>query len=672
MMRSLWSGVSGLQAHQIAMDVEGNNIANVNTTGFKYSRANFADLLSQTAKIATAPQGNLGGKNAMQIGLGTTIQNVSHIFSQGSVQTTDKNTDVAIQGDGFFIVSGDGGNTYKYTRSGDFKFDANGNFVDNNGYIIQGWLRDEQTKSIDTTRPITSINIPSGLTTPAEDTSNIAIKANLNAGNTIRTKAPSDTSIRYSDDLNNIYTADGIRFRFDKTVPDSVTVNGTTFEYGRDFSTIDELVTQINSIAGVSGVYLNGNGQIVDPNDNIDSATSTETTFATVINKLATNQASDPMKRVRYGFLGSDDVGELFDGSGEAFNLLEGSGVTLNINGTDHNLIYTKTGVDATHFNNMQDLINSIRTAFANDGLNVTVDITDEGKIKITNNDATAFSLSVSGYPNDENDNNLFTQTFASLVGTYTGVGSSKYTQQFNAAVHTASIDIFDSLGSKHTLTLHYRKQHTATSANDVTTWQWYAEMPEPGELQDPTYGTVSFESGGALFAYTPTTLQFNPNNGAANDQTINLDFGTIGGGFDGITSFDAPSSTAGISQDGYPGGDLVGIRIDQSGTLIGSFSNGRSFGLAQIAMAKFTNNEGLVSDGGNVFLQSANSGDPVIGSAQTGGRGLIQAAALEMSNVDLSRSLTQLIVVQRGFQANSKTITTSDQMLQTLLQLKQ
>ncbi|HIP01931.1 MAG TPA: flagellar hook-basal body complex protein, partial [Campylobacterales bacterium] len=109
-----------------------------------------------------------------------------------------------------------------------------------------------------------------------------------------------------------------------------------------------------------------------------------------------------------------------------------------------------------------------------------------------------------------------------------------------------------------------------------------------------------------------------------------------------------------------------------ESGTLIGSFTNGRSFGLAQMSMAKFTNNIGLESDGGNTFVQTANSGDPVIGSAASGGRGFIQSSALEMSNVDLSRSLTQLIVIQRGFQANSKTITTSDQMLNTLLQLKQ
>ncbi|MGE4473356.1 MAG: flagellar hook-basal body complex protein, partial [Sulfuricurvum sp.] len=141
--------------------------------------------------------------------------------------------------------------------------------------------------------------------------------------------------------------------------------------------------------------------------------------------------------------------------------------------------------------------------------------------------------------------------------------------------------------------------------------------------------------------------------------------------GFDGITSYDNESSTGGNSQDGYAGGDLNGIRIDASGTLIGSFTNGRSFGLAQIAMAKFSNNEGLTTDGGNVYLQSANSGDPIIGTAATAGRGYMQASSLEASNVDLSKSLTQLIIIQRGYQANAKTITTSDTLLETLLGIK-
>ncbi len=188
MLRSLFAGVTGLQSHQIAMDVESNNIANVNTIGYKYSRANFSDLLAQTGQIATAPQGDLGGKNAVQVGLGTSVNSVTRIMTQGSIQNTDKNTDVAIQGDGFFIVSSDGGSTYKYSRSGDFKFDAGGNFVDNNGFIVQGWVRDPDTGKVDATAPITNINIPPGLTTPANATyGSDVIKANLDSGETVDT-----------------------------------------------------------------------------------------------------------------------------------------------------------------------------------------------------------------------------------------------------------------------------------------------------------------------------------------------------------------------------------------------------------------------------------------------------------------------------------------------------
>ena len=211
MMRSLWAGVTGLQAHQIAIDVEGNNIANVNTTGFKYSRANFSDLLSQTAKIATAPQGELGGKNSMQIGLGTQISSVTKIFKQGSVQTTDKNTDLAIQGDGFFVISPDGGKTYKYTRNGDFAFDAKGNFVDANGYIAQGWVRDKDTNVIDSTAPIANITIPPGLTTPANATKYITVKANLDSGDSVGSNK--SVPIYQLDQYSNWYdkNGDGVR-----------------------------------------------------------------------------------------------------------------------------------------------------------------------------------------------------------------------------------------------------------------------------------------------------------------------------------------------------------------------------------------------------------------------------------------------------------------------------
>ena len=237
-----------------------------------------------------------------------------------------------------------------------------------------------------------------------------------------------------------------------------------------------------------------------------------------------------------------------------------------------------------------------------------------------------------------------------------------------------STTEVYDSLGSKHTLRFQYTK--TGFTETGGTEWSVTITVPEPGDInlgvspKNVVTGSIKFNSDGSLATYTPRNLTYTANNGSTANQIIQLNFGSVGQ-LDGITSFDKDSSTTNITQDGYTGGDLSDLKIDENGTIIGVFTNGRSFGLAQVAMATFTNNGGLESDGGNCYIQSSNSGDPVFGQASTGGKGAIQASSLEMSNVDLSRSLTQLIVIQRGFQANSKTITTSDEMLNTLLQLK-
>ncbi|MGC8706581.1 MAG: flagellar hook-basal body complex protein, partial [Desulfurella sp.] len=205
MMRSLWSGVSGLQANQEFMDVVGNNIANVNTVGFKASLINFSDVLSQTLSGASAPQGNLGGMNPKQIGLGTQIANINKNFSQGSLQTTNITTNLAIQGNGFFIVSGDGGNTYEYTRAGNFNFDANGNLVDPLGNIVQGWMANNTTHTINTASSIKSINIPQNMTVPAGVTKNISIAGNLNGGDTITEMSPAIGT----DNMNVLFNSNG-------------------------------------------------------------------------------------------------------------------------------------------------------------------------------------------------------------------------------------------------------------------------------------------------------------------------------------------------------------------------------------------------------------------------------------------------------------------------------
>jgi flagellar hook protein FlgE len=142
MMRSLYSGVAGLKNHQTRMDVTGNNIANVNTNGYKAARTTFNDMFSQNVKGAASPRDNLGGTNPLQIGLGMNVASVDNIFTGGSLQATGKNTDLAIDGDGFFILQN--GLERFYTRAGNFDFDALGNYVvPNTGLQVMGWLADE-------------------------------------------------------------------------------------------------------------------------------------------------------------------------------------------------------------------------------------------------------------------------------------------------------------------------------------------------------------------------------------------------------------------------------------------------------------------------------------------------------------------------------------------------
>lgn len=781
MMRSLWAGVTGLQAHQIAMDVEGNNIANVNTVGFKYSRVSFADLVSQTDKVATAPQGELGGKNPMQIGLGTQINAVTKIFKQGSIQTTDKNTDVAIQGDGFFIVSPDGGNTKYFTRNGDFSFDSLGNFVDKNGYIAQGWLRDEDTGIIDPTSPVKNIQIEPGLGMPANPTSEIKLKGNLNSGDNIGTQKSPIYSLDSKNgwiDLNgNDIMEDGEkhiendtnddRFYVDKNkqmklqergvdlgvlfndagegfnlregqgmwvsyadakytftpalninppgnTPFSITLNGITIPQ-TTVNKADDIVNEINKFSAKTGVNaaLSG-GQITLTNKNSEGTTDSMKNIKITVNgnNGAGMQNTNVITAYKYTYSAAQSTAQhgYDDKIARVVHTTEDLRRAMQ---TDARLHVKYTGKIQ---NGGQNAVGAITEADRNDGVEITIN--EKGQFVIKNPTGDAFNdedikipqqnpaqpndrdtidatggktpnnaektandkdmyLTITGYSdaaNNINENTKLADAFKALSGGLSSGTGNKTSNAVYMSTHSSTIEIFDSLGSKHEIKVDFAK--TGYSAENGTEWSMVIQVPEPAKLRDdaPTNvvtGTIKFKPDGSLLGFNPTALTFTANNGSEPGQNIELNFGKSGD-FNGMTSNNRKSSTDNIAQDGYAAGTLSGTRIDESGTIIGSFTNGRSFGLAQLSLASFTNNEGLESMGGNVFIQTANSGDPVIGTAQTASRGKVNASSLEMSNVDLSRSLTQLIIVQRGYQANSKTITTSDQMLNTLLQLKQ
>lgn len=855
-MRSLWSGVSGLQAHQVAMDVEGNNISNVNTTGFKYSRADFGTMFSQTVKIATAPTDGRGGSNPLQIGLGVSVSSTTRIHSQGSVQTTDKNTDVAINGDGFFMVSDDGGLTRYLTRSGDFKLDAYGNFVNNAGFVVQGWNINWDTQSIDSSRTPQNIFIDPGMHIPAAKSTEVAIKANLNSGLNIgtasrpiygldsihgfnkktgETKDENDTGTTqfYTTSKNSVEVTEkgvdagalfnangtGLNLRegqgiwvsyadakfstagegaqanqgnngvFDpnqkvnqnpvifwgheqKPTTLDITLNGVHIQ-NTSIKSLDEAIAYINTFtaptdtrdgtgvravkkADGSGIdFINDNADgTTDNMKNIDLQVNANNSAGELINiRVAGNPADFDWNRINLRPAGNPIV----NGAGSAWiagNAAQNQNRIQIV--TAHKYIYSSTpqtlpplynpdgghtwnqaniNTPGTPENNYQLAMNGsfltttprvFRTTedlrellqrdarygvdydgsggFEIDGSDINegvkVVVTENGNFAISNpneipqrpgfvmppgtqDNRTTHNMSfnITAYSNKQgtvSTNDAFTKIFKAFDGVLTVGGQIKESEQLKLSAFSAGLEIYDSLGSKHTLEVQFVKQSTTQDGGNE--WQMIIRIPEPAEInttgEGPNniiVGTARFNNDGSLANYTPKTINFSPNNGAAPNQQIKLSFGTSGSN-DGLVSSNSASTLTGQATDGYTSGNLKpdAIRVDDKGNILGEFTNGKTFAVAKIAMASVANNSGLEEIGGNLFKVTANSGAIVVGEAGTGGRGEMKTSALEMSNVDLSRSLTELIIIQRGYQANSKTISTSDQMLQTLIQLKQ
>ncbi|WP_062204819.1 flagellar hook protein FlgE [Demequina salsinemoris] len=400
MLRSLFAGISGLRAHQTMLDVTGNNIANVNTAGFKSSSVQFQDTLSQVLTNAGAATATAGGTNPAQIGLGVKVAGISTNFQQGAAQLTNVSTDMMISGDGFFVV--DKGGEEMYSRAGAFSFDSLGRLVTPDGGFVQGWAADA-TGAVDTNAALTDLTLP----------------------------------------------------------------------------------------------------------------------VSTLMGAAATTTAS-------------------FEGN----------------------------------------------------------------------------------------------------LPTDAAVGD----------VLTRQIDVYDAAGGSHALTV----QFTRTAAG----WDIAADV---ADTTASGTGSITFNTDGSINTVTLPTLAADATVGTS---AITLDLNSL-------TGYAELETLAASDQDGQSAGSLQSFTVNADGTVMGSFSNGLKQAVGQIALASFTNPSGLSKSGNSLYSTTVNSGDPQIGTAGSGGRGTLTSGSLEMSNVDLSAEFTNLIVAQRGFQANSRIITTSDSVLEELVNLK-
>lgn len=858
MMRSLWSGVSGLRVHQVGMDVEGNNIANVNTNGFKYSRVNYSTMFAQTMAIATQPTDTTGGKNAKQVGLGVMAAATQRIHSQGSISSTDSNYDVAIEGNGFFLVSNDGGKTRYLTRDGAFNQDAAGNFVNSNGYIVQGWVRDPVTGRIDTALSPGNLSWDPAMNLPANPSSSIFLNAQLNSGNKITqetsryiysldsahgrrtvtgtdndengTKAnqfytKSNNSVDVTEkavDFASVFngsTYEGLNLRSGQSFwfsyadatwtseqpagnalfnPDSTVLQNDVIFWGSQkksiklditlngvnitsdaINSIESAQTLINSYNSQTGVDVtlsadkknliftnrNANGtednmkninlKVNDGNEagelatiNLGANPATYQIAAANANNSAwfRNQNENSIQIItahRYQYNSSAvDIADMSDpANGIAFTQADANTAGTASNNYAGALIGSLLNTNARTFHSTEDLrelmqrdaryavdYRSLGTRSqgtvqylqnVNQGVTVTINSTGQyvfnnptGNTSINNGNQFNYTantsygglnvgntaptinanttttaknmyLQATPYNNEAaqiSKNEALANLFKSMQGVLDAGNETKQSVSMVLSSFSTSLEMYDSLGTLHLLNVEWTKHETTVDGGNL--WQMILRLDEPATFNavglarnNIIVGSVRFGNDGSLTSFEPSTITFSGNNGSAPNQRVELNLGATGG-FNGLVSNEQTSALSQQQTDGYEPGVLKqgmqNMSIDQNGVIMGSFTNGVTMPMGKIAMGNVVNEAGLQDMGNNLWAVSNNSGTLTIGAPNVGGRGAFKSGALELSNADLSLSLTNLIVIQRGYQANSKTITTSDTMLNTLLQLKQ
>ena len=768
MLRSLWSGVSGMQAHQVALDVESNNIANVNTAGFKYSRADFSTMVSQTRRAATIPYAGYGGINDYSVGLGTGIETTTKVFEQGSLQNTERRGDLALQGNGMFVVSNNGGYSNFYSRDGAFLFDAVGNLVNTSGFIVQGWVRDlsqlncncgsSDLNRVDSTGPVGNITIDPRLTIPAKRTQVVTGTINLTSGTKtsnidcpspldststnnyiaggedriydtkdMQHEIPQDMGVMFNDagEAMRLQEGQGVWISYQTAtapalsidpnlqgaITTSIRINGQTITWTNDATqngsthilAAQRAINNHKDTTGVEAIIQNGT-IILENKNQLDGDANKKNIRAEIIDR------ANGIFRNQGGFAGGNNdsviittafeyryskqtTPSLDDGqfrtTEDLRTLMQHDANRVKVFGGDSGAYQAAALANIAGVNDP----GRVPDAFANGSTySVKVTLNSSGRFELNNQDdgikASAvaapgaignpeydsLNIFVSAFNDANNTSNVLfkNQMRAMNTGVLVEGGQVTTTAGLRMATFAQTVDIYDSLGNKHQFTMQFKKESDSE-------WSFRIVVPEPAELigssaQRPNIlegGSITFGENGELLGVNPSSVEFKPNTGAAFPQNIELNFGK-GGGFDGITSTAKESYATNVNGDGYASGVLKGWSFDATGTLQGDFDNGKNLALAQVAIATFANYEGLQEAGSNLYIESANSGRATLGTAGTGGRAEIAASKLEMSNTDLSRGLTQLIVVQRGFQANSKSITTADQVLNTLLGLKQ
>jgi flagellar hook protein FlgE len=540
---SLYSGTSGLKAHGEDMTVIGNNISNVSTIGFKGSRMYFEDALSQ--QITTA-------SGSGQVGRGVSVGTVMGDFSQGSLESTTEATDLAIGGNGFFMVSPAGQEINYYTRAGNFRFDEDGYLVNPQGYRLQGWE---------------------------------VLQANTSAAASGDTTAQSTTGVQIQG------------------VPQDVKLE--------NFQSPPQATSRIDMIVNVDSASEDKSADNISP-------------FTALFNKYdaRTEQA---LTEDSYAYQTTIKV---YDENGSSHNLtvyMDPVG-DADVSAASGGKKYWEYVVAVPPGDDNRDFWGA---DIKMKGVLMTGTLTFNAAGELENMSAFTLNGPTIGDPNAETSwtrANFSQNGYPICTANFLGTADGSFTGTATYAENTKNIEI--NFGVR----------------NKTNTWTPSAQ----NSLADLS-GLAQTSAGLATI------------NGMTNTEISALS----------STNYSTGSTTIFQAQDGYTAGFLQNISVDRDGVITGRYSNGQVLQLFAVTLATFNNNYALYREGGNLFSETRSSGPPITGLANTGGKGSIASNSLEQSNVDLATEFVKMITTEKGFQANSKTITTVDQMLTVLIQLK-
>ncbi|MBI4613014.1 MAG: flagellar hook-basal body complex protein [Planctomycetes bacterium] len=703
LVRALNSAISGLNAQQIKIDTIGDNLANVTTTAFKQTRTLFSTLLSQTLNQGQAPTGTLGGIDPKQIGLGVRLSKNQHIFSQGALKATGLNTDLAIEGDGFFVFEDQNGQQV-YTRDGALSLNSEQNLFHNanTGFLIQGYQADF-TNFIINSGVLTDINVPVGNLTIARETDSAEFEGNLNGGGIVA----SEGTILDSQRLENVTTG------LPATLATALT------DLGRDDPSTGGTIDFVLAVGDVITVDARKGGRpILDRLGNVPTFTvgspppqggATLGDFVDFLEGLAAihtgvNAGNEQNSAILRDLANPNQiVADALDGADTA--VIVGAGTEPNTNSiriTDTDVNFVLAGVqvgDLIRFGSgaAAGTIGQI-TAVAPAGVN-TIDFDQEITNATPTTGATWFihepsgtRLGVAAVVDPANET---TRSAAGVVRMSANVGERNaieirdirrntdrlftFTEQIAAVGEstTTRAVVYDSLGTPRVVDYTFALTGTNDSGNTFRFWADSSENSNnPGVdfTRQVGTGTIVFDIDGQFASQTTNTISIDLAAVGANTPLVYTS------DFSRLTGFASDLGASGnvinesevqlFEQDGFEQGTLTDFSVGPDGIVQGIFTNGQTRDIAQVVIARFPNNNGLLDVAENFFKPGVNAGTVQVGEPGAFGRGLVRGAFLEESNVELSEQFTDLVIAQRSFQANARTISVSNELLQELVNL--